>query len=188
MQASALLDPSPYCVNTDQWNGQSGATQGANQAGSVMSGCKLCLDALEDEAERKQAREYIRTLGGQVLSRFQPAHMQFWVAQHQKRLVAPLFGSHSMREQWLFCAGDHCRVTEAGEELGQSFRSVPRQLSSQHNSGTEATESMLCACGCIEHGEHVLGEAVPRCEAALRGQENLSVSSYSAQIADSRLF
>lgn len=31
-----------------------------------MSGCKLCLDALEDEAERRQAREYIRTLGGQV--------------------------------------------------------------------------------------------------------------------------
>ena len=153
MQASTLLDPSSYSVNTDQWKGQSGATQGTNQAGSVMAGCKLCLDALEDEAERKQAREYIRTLGGQVPFIVHQAHVR--VAAEGPPAVR--LNALGMRGQRLYCAGDHRRVPEASQELGQGFRSVPRQLSSQHHSRAEAAESMLCACRCSQHGEHVLG-------------------------------
>jgi hypothetical protein len=66
VQAGRLLDTSEYRVKVENWCGNGGATQRMSQAASVMAGCKLCLDALEDEAERRQAREYIRTLGGQV--------------------------------------------------------------------------------------------------------------------------
>jgi hypothetical protein len=60
------VDASPYGVDTEQWKGQTGATQGMSQASTVMAECRLCLDALENESDRRLAREYIRTLGGQV--------------------------------------------------------------------------------------------------------------------------
>lgn len=70
MQASSLVDPSQYNVDIESWKAQYSGEDCKSQVSMVMSGCKICLDALEDQDERQQAKEYVRTLGGQVRPEF----------------------------------------------------------------------------------------------------------------------
>jgi hypothetical protein len=67
MQAMALVDEEPYKVDLAEWKSQCGADMPASQYCNVLSGYSFFLDALEDDRERRLAKEIIRSLGGQVL-------------------------------------------------------------------------------------------------------------------------
>jgi hypothetical protein len=62
-----LVDEQPYKIDLDEWKSQCGTDVPASQVCNVLSGYSFFLDALEDERERRLAKEIIRSLGGQVL-------------------------------------------------------------------------------------------------------------------------
>ena len=53
-------------MDLEQWKAECGARVPASQACNLMAGQSFYLDALEDETERRQAKEFVRSLGGHV--------------------------------------------------------------------------------------------------------------------------
>ena len=50
-------------MDLEQWKAECGARVPASQACNLMAGQSFYLDALEDETERRQAKEFVRSHG-----------------------------------------------------------------------------------------------------------------------------
>lgn len=73
MQAGACVPTAGHVVDVTPWlEGVAGEAAAAavtqTSQSRAFEGFHFCLDALTDASERRQAKEYIRTLGGQVRS------------------------------------------------------------------------------------------------------------------------
>jgi hypothetical protein len=66
VQAQASANEAAFAVDLDAWKEQCGSSLPTSQACCVLAGFSFFLDALNDDKERRLAKEYIRSLGGQV--------------------------------------------------------------------------------------------------------------------------
>lgn len=66
MQENRLVDVAGYEVQLSEWRTQYSAGVASTQLQPLFESCYFCLDALTDPDARRQAKEYVRILGGQV--------------------------------------------------------------------------------------------------------------------------
>lgn len=62
------MDISEFEVQLSAWRSQFNGGVAQTQLPALFDSCYFCLDALIDPDARRQAKEYVRTLGGQVRS------------------------------------------------------------------------------------------------------------------------
>lgn len=66
LQEGQLVDVSAFEVQLNPWRTKFSAGVAPTQPLALFDSCYFCLDALTDLDVRRQAKEYVRTLGGQV--------------------------------------------------------------------------------------------------------------------------
>lgn len=70
MQENYLVDVSAFEVQLSAWRTQYSVGVAPTQLPALFDGCYFCLDALMDPDVRRQAKEYVRVLGGQVCCQY----------------------------------------------------------------------------------------------------------------------
>ena len=63
LQAQMHVDESAHAVDLDTWKTECGANVPASQACNLLAGKSFYLDALIDEQEKRQAKEFVPQLG-----------------------------------------------------------------------------------------------------------------------------
>jgi hypothetical protein len=66
VQANARVDEAPYAIDLEAWRRECGPAVPTSQAGAALAGKHFVLDALVVDHDKRLAKEWIRSLGGQV--------------------------------------------------------------------------------------------------------------------------
>ena len=66
VQAEAAVDEAPFAVDLAAWRAECGSSVPPSQVANVLAGRSFYLGLLTDDDERRQAKEIVRLLGGQV--------------------------------------------------------------------------------------------------------------------------